>query len=87
MCPPPCGPRRRSSYSVCIKSEKITKKEVEQLILDGEYSCETRMGQQTAIQPYEGCLDNLMRILHDGKTRVKLSAPVAGTTVMASGLW
>ena len=72
MCPPPCGPRRRSSYSVCIKSEKITKKEVEQLILDGEYSCETRMGQQTAIQPYEGCLDNLMRILHDGKTRVKV---------------
>lgn len=72
MCPTHCGPRRRSSYSACIKSERITKKEVELLILDGEYSCETRMGQYTVNQPYEGCLENLVRILHDGKTRVKV---------------
>ena len=72
MCPPPCGSRRRSSYTVCIKSETITKKEVEQLILDGKYSCETRIGQNSVNQPYEGCLENLVRILHDGKTRVKV---------------
>lgn len=54
------------------KNETITKEEVEQFIFDYEYSSETRIGQESVNQPYEGCLENLVRILYDGKTRVKV---------------
>lgn len=71
MCPPPCGPRRRSSVEH-VKSESITKSEVEDIIHGGGFACFYRMGDETENHEYEGCFDNLIRILHDRETRVRI---------------
>ena len=71
MCPPPCGPRRRSLvYNV--KSERISKSEVDDIITEGNFSCFYRMGNETVKKDYEGCLQNLLRILHDRETKVRV---------------
>ena len=77
MCPPPCGPRR--SYRSSCKSSKpaiktkISKSAVEDVIVSGNYECFYRMGSSTENQPYEGCINNLCLILHDGETKVKVA--------------
>ena len=43
MCPPPCGPKRRSSVEH-VKSERITKSEVEDIITGYRFTCFYRMG-------------------------------------------
>lgn len=77
MCPPPCGHRRSSRTSSRIELPKIetriTKKEVESIIYSGEYDCDFKMENSKVFEPYEGCTNNLMRILHDGSTRVKVA--------------
>jgi hypothetical protein len=71
MCPPPCGPRRRSTVDH-VKSERITKSEVEEIITSGDFVCFYRMGDEIENQEYEGCLHNLLMILHDRETRVRV---------------
>ena len=71
MCPPPCGPRR-SYLGSYVPSEKISKDEVESLILSGDFICSCRFGGSDENQEYEGCLHNLQMILRDGKTRVRV---------------
>ena len=71
MCPPPCGPKRRSSVEH-VKSERITKNEVEDIITGCRFACFYRMGNDIENQEYEGCLQNLLRILHDRETRVRV---------------
>ena len=72
MCPPPCGPRRRSTVDH-VKSEKISKSEVEAILTSGDFVCLYRMGNETTNHDYEGCLHNLFLILHDGETRVRVA--------------
>ncbi len=74
----PLGPRRRSRMSwgessnhVCV--EKITKAEVDEIIVSGNYECLYQMDGTSAFEEYEGCKTNLSQILHDGKTRVKVA--------------
>ena len=51
MCPPPCGPRRRSTVDH-VKSEKISKSEVEAILTSGDFVCLYRMGNETTnLQP------------------------------------
>lgn len=71
MCPPPCGPRRRSNNNY-VKSETITKSEVDDIIASGNFVCLYRMGDETENHDYEGCLHNLLLILHDVETRVRV---------------
>lgn len=71
MCCPPCGPRRQSSVYT-VKSERITKKEVEEIITEGDFNCHYRVGGETVDNEYEGCLRNLLLILHDRQTRVRV---------------
>ncbi len=72
MCPPPCGPRKRSS-SEQVKSERITKSDVEDIITGGGFVCFYRMGDEVDNHEYEGCLHNLLMILHDPETRVRVA--------------
>ena len=74
MCAPPCGPRRhyRSSYTPV---EKVTKRDVEEIITSSDYKCLYRMGNSTENQEYEGCMENLIMILHDAQTRVRIAGP------------
>lgn len=75
MCPPPCGPRRRCSSrssKPAIKT-RISKAEVEEIIASGDYECTYKMSYSSGFNPYEGCTNNLMMILHDGETTVKVA--------------
>ena len=72
MCPPPCGPRRSSRAYYHIPSEKITKSEVDEILDYEKYSCDFCTPTEPTEQEYEGCLNNLHLILHDGKTRVRV---------------
>lgn len=73
----PCGPRRsyyyaaKSSYST--NKTRISKREVEKLIYSGDYECFYRMASDSSNQPYDGCTNNLVMILHDGETKVKVA--------------
>ena len=71
MCPPPCGPRRRS-FVQHVPAEKISKKEVEEIISGNSFKCVYRMGTETSEHEYEGCLHNLFMVLHDSQTRVRV---------------
>ena len=71
MCPPPCGPKRRSSVER-VNSERITKSEVEDILTERAFVCFYRMGDEIENQEYEGCLENLFRILHDRETRIRV---------------
>lgn len=72
MCPPPCGPRR-NNRKIFIPSEKITKSDVDSILNEGGYTCTTRGEFNESEIPYEGCLHNLHKILHDSETRVKVA--------------
>lgn len=71
MCPPPCGPKNRSSKRF-IKSETITKCEVDDIIASGNFICSYRMGDEIDNHDYVGCLHNLHMILHDAATKVRV---------------
>ena len=71
MYPPPCRPKRRSSVEH-VNSERITKSEVKDILAERSFVCSYRMGDEVENQEYEGCLDNLFRILHDPGTRVRV---------------
>ncbi|MCQ2148712.1 MAG: hypothetical protein MJZ16_14535 [Bacteroidales bacterium] len=73
MCPPPCGPRRpwRCRPSV-VASQRITKAEVDRIIDEESIDCSFKFDHEPMLQPYEGCLQNLHRVLHDGATKVKV---------------
>ena len=74
MCPPPCGPRRHYiSRPRVVASQKITKAEVDRIIDEGGFECLFRHADEPKIQPYDGCMQNLHRILHDGGTKVKVA--------------
>jgi hypothetical protein len=55
-----------------VKSETITKNEVEEIILGGDFESVYRIGNETENQEYEGCIHNLMLILRDRQTRVRV---------------
>lgn len=73
MCPPPCGPRRGwYSRPSIVAQQRISKSEVDSVIDKGGFECLLRFDHETGLQPYEGCTENLHRILHDGATKVKV---------------
>lgn len=74
MCPPPCGPKRLSNSSLVehVKSKRISKNEVDDIISEGDFVCSYRMGEEVVNHEYEGCRQNLHMILHDAKTRVRV---------------
>ena len=74
----PLGGRRGSRKSwgesnnhVCV--EKITKAEVDGIIIGDNYDCLYQKDGASKFEEYEGCKTNLSMILHDGKTRVKVA--------------
>lgn len=73
MCPPPCGPRK-SFYSRTriIASQRITKAEVDRILDKETIDCTVMYEQEQTSQAYEGCRQNLHKVLHDGKTKVKV---------------
>ena len=54
-----------------IPVERITKAAVEDIICSGDYECKYKREIDAEFKQYEGCIDNLVMILHDGKTKVK----------------
>ena len=78
MCCVPCGPRRSSGsrWDYHTSVEKITKAEVDEIILSGVFDCLYKRDNDSEFHEYEGCLTNLTRILHDGKTRVKIAGGI-----------
>ena len=61
------GPRRSSD------KKAITKSQVEQIIIKGDYACEYRRLSESEFSPYEGCKENLLMILNDESTKVKIA--------------
>ena len=56
-----------------IPVERITKAAVEDIICSGDYECKYKREIDAEFKQYEGCIDNLVMILHDGKTKVKVA--------------
>ena len=69
MCPPPCGPKKRSLVEH-INSQKIAKREVDEILVGGDFFCLYRMGNESCNHDYDGCIQNLFLILHDKEPRV-----------------
>ena len=78
MCCIPCGPRRSSGsrWDYHTPVEKITKAEVHDIIISGTYECFYKQGDDQEFKEYDGCRENLILILHDGKTRVKIAGSI-----------
>lgn len=74
----PLGPRRSwgSRWEGHTPVERITKAEVDQIIDSGEFECFCKRGVDVDFQEYDGCMNNLKMILHNGKTRVKVAGAV-----------
>ena len=66
----PCGPRKGCSGRT---GNSISKQSVEQILLEGDFECLYKEESDAEWQPYEGCFHNLLQILHDGDTKVKLA--------------
>lgn len=75
MCPPPCGSRRRCSSrsgKPAIKT-RISKSEVEEIIMSADFECFCKMSDRPDFEKYEGCNSNLMNILRVSDTTVKVA--------------
>lgn len=66
----PLGHRRTSRSS---RKEAITKSQVERIINFKDFECEYRRLSDSEFSPYEGCRDNLLLILYDEETTVKVA--------------
>lgn len=74
MCCVPCGPRRRSSSrESIIPVERIKKADVENIICGYDYECLFKRAGDAEYRQYEGCSANLIAILHQGNTKVKVA--------------
>lgn len=74
MCCVPCGPRRRSSSrESIIPVERIKKADVEYIIRAYDYECLFKRTVDAEYRQYEGCSANLIAILHQGSTKVKVA--------------
>ena len=74
MCCVPCGPRRRSSSrESIIPVEKIKKADVEYIICTYDYECLFKRAIDAEYRQYEGCSANLIAVLQQGNTKVKVA--------------
>ena len=74
MCCVPCGPKRRSSSrESIIPVERINKADVENIICGYDYECLFKRTVDAEYRQYEGCSANLIAILHQGNTKVKVA--------------
>lgn len=74
MCCVPCRPRRRSSSrESIIPVERIKKADVENIICGYDYECLFKRVVDAEYRQYEGCSANLIAILHQGNTKVKVA--------------
>lgn len=62
-----------SSREDIISQERITKRAVDEILASGKYMCRYRLDGNDEFKDYEGCYNNLMMILHDGQTKVKIA--------------
>ena len=70
----PLGHRYRvSSREDIIPQERITKRAVDEIIAKGEFECTYQKGISSPFKNYEGSHEELSKILHDGKTKVKVA--------------
>lgn len=70
----PLGHRYRvSSGSDIIPVERITKTEVDGILAHDDFECFCCKDRDKAFQKYEGCINNLYSILHQGTTKVKVA--------------
>ena len=67
----PLGHRNGSRRSSGRKA--ITKSQVEKIIISGDYICEYRRLNESEFSPYEGCKENLIMILREESTTVKVA--------------
>ena len=76
MCPPPCGSRRAwrapREKRPAIKT-RISKTEVREIIGSGNYECLYRANRMMVKTAYDGCADDLLMILRDSTTKVKVA--------------
>lgn len=51
----------------------ISKSEVQEILYEGDFECLCMTPRDNDWLPYEGCFHNLLLILHDGSTKVKIA--------------
>ena len=56
-----------------IPVERITKTAVDEIISSGNYKCLFKLNKNVKFKQFEGDANDLSRILHDGKTKVKVA--------------
>lgn len=71
----PLGHRYRGARPVdwFVPVERIRKSEVDEIIFSGNFECFYKKEGDDDYKEYDGCLNNLSMILHDGKTKVKVA--------------
>ncbi len=77
----PLGSRRRSGshWDYHTPVEKITKAEVDEIIARSEYQLFYLPDKATHCQAYAANQEDLHRLLHDGKTRIKVAGSITPT--------
>lgn len=73
MCSIACVPIRSKSRVEIIPVKRITKAKVEEIIASRDFECFFKREIDSDFQEYEDCVANLLNILHDGKTKVKIA--------------
>ncbi len=68
-----CVPLGHRTTSRSSRRDPLSKSQVERIIISGDYECEYRRQNDTEFRPYEGCMNNLILILHDEETTVKVA--------------
>ena len=74
----PLGGRRGGGWSWgdnfdYVYVEKITKAEVDDIILDNSYDCTFKLDESNNEEEYDGCYAKLSELLHCGTTKVKVA--------------
>ena len=70
----PLGPRRAySRWGGHTPVKAITKAEVDEIISDGGYTCFFKRESETDFREYDCNRSDLIKILHNGKTRVRIA--------------
>lgn len=54
-------------------SKKITRHKVAEILGSGVFNCEMKVMGSEQIEPYDGCMQNLYRILDDGETTLSIA--------------
>lgn len=68
-----CVPLGHRNHRSSSGGNVITKERVERIITTGDFQCFCRSKRGKEFAPYEGSTDELLQILHDSDTTVRLA--------------